>query len=399
MKKVLVLGGDGYLGWPTAMHFAKKGYEVAVMDNLVKRHWEERMGVSPLFPIPHLQQRAVIWAKKNPKNPIKVYINDICTNHLGVYETFEEFRPDIVIDYAEQPSAPFSMKDRNGAYSTVINNTGGTINILFAMRKFVPHAHLIKLGTMGEYGTPNIPIEEGWIEIESGGRKDRLPFPKLPGSFYHASKVADSTYIEFACRAWKMRATDLNQGVVYGISTDETLSQEGLLTSFHYDEVFGTVLNRFIVQAVAGIPLTVYGKGGQKRGFLNIRDTLQCVELASETAPDPGAFRVINQFTETFSVTELALKVQEVGKKLGLDVKIESVSNPRVEKEDHFYEAKNTTLKSLGLVPNLLTEEVLLDMLKRVATQKEFIDKAVIQPKIHWHAESHSDVIEICPTI
>ena len=198
------------------------------------------------------------------------------------------------------------MMSRERAVETQHTNVIGTLNLLFSLRDHVPDCHLVKLGTMGEYGTPNIDIEEGFIEIEHKGRTDTLPFPKLPGSLYHCSKVHDSTNLHFACRIWGLRATDLNQGVVYGIETEETARDERLITRFDYDEIFGTVLNRFCVQAVIGHPLTVYGSGGQTRGFLNIRDTLRCVELAVENPADRGEFRVFNQFTEQFSVGQLA---------------------------------------------------------------------------------------------
>ncbi len=383
--KILILGGDGYLGWPTAMHFAARGHEVAVADNLGKRFWEAEMGVTPLFHIPPLQRRVRIWneMKRGPK-PMRLYIGDIAQNHRFVYHLFEDFRPDAVVHYAEQPSAPYSMVSRLQAVSTQINNVSGTLNVLFAMKRYTPAAHLIKLGTMGEYGTPNIDIEEGWIEIEHKGRKDRMLFPKQPGSFYHLSKVHDSHNIEFACRIWGMRATDLNQGVVYGIETDETAMHPELLTSFHYDEVFGTALNRFAVQAVAGMPLTVYGAGGQTRGFLNIRDTLQCVELAAMHQAKEGEFRVFNQFTEAFSVTDLAHKVKEAGEALGLSVAIANVENPRIEKETHYYNPKNTALFSLGLKHHPLTQDVITGMLKKIMSSRDAIDRATINPTVKW---------------
>ena len=383
--KILILGGDGYLGWPTAMHFAKKGHEVAVVDNLSKRFWEAEMGVAPLFPVPPLQRRIRIWNERNGSSrPMRYYIGDIAHNHRFVYHVFEEFRPEAIVHYAEQPSAPYSMYNRLQAVSTQVNNVAGTLNILFAIKRYVSEAHLVKLGSMGEYGTPNIDIEEGWIEIEYKGRRDRVLYPKQAGSFYHLSKVHDSHNIEFACRIWGLRSTDLNQGVVYGIETDETEAHPEFLTSFHYDEVFGTALNRFVTQAVAGIPLTVYGGGGQTRGFLNIRDTLQCVELAVENPVKAGEYRVLNQFTEAFSVLDLAKKVSEAGSSIGLSVKIENIPNPRVEKETHYYNPKNTSLFSLGLKHRPLTKEVLAGMFKKVMAARDHIDSDIIHPKIKW---------------
>ena len=260
----------------------------------------------------------------------------------------------------------------------------GTLNLLFAMRDHVPDAHLVKLGTMGEYGTPNIDIEEGYIEIEHKGRKDTLPFPKVPGSLYHLSKVHDSHNIHFACRIWGLRATDLNQGVVYGIETDETAMDERLCTRFDYDETFGTVLNRFCVQAVIGRPLTIYGEGGQTRGFLNIRDTLQCVELAVANPADAGDFRVFNQFTEQFSVGQLAELVKAAAAEVELEVEIEHLPNPRVEAEEHYYNAVHTKLLDLGLEPALLGDELVRSMLKQIESHRDRVDASVIEPHTTW---------------
>ncbi|MEK7560027.1 MAG: NAD-dependent epimerase/dehydratase family protein [Patescibacteria group bacterium] len=381
--RILVLGGDGYLGWPTAMHFAKKGNEVAIADNLSKRFWEAEIGVSPLFHIPTLPKRIRRWNESGEKS-IKVFVGDLAHNHRFTYQIFDEFRPETIIHYAEQPSAPYSMESRLRAVNTQINNVAGTLNVLFAMKKFTPNAHLIKLGTMGEYGTPNIDIEEGWLELEHNGRKDRVLYPKQAGSFYHLSKVHDSHNIEFACRVWSIRATDLNQGVVYGTDTAETELHPELITSFHYDHVFGTALNRFATQVVAGIPLTVYGTGGQKRGFLNINDTLLCVELAAENPAKAGEFRVFNQFTETFSVMDLAERVKRAGESLGLSVQIKNHPNPRVEKEEHYYNPKNTSLLSLGLKPHYLSDEFVKKMIQKIMSHKEHIDHYVIHPTIQW---------------
>jgi len=387
--RILVLGGDGYLGWPTAMHFSQLGHEVMVVDNLAKRQWEAELDSAPLQPIPTLRHRARVWHETTGKE-ILVAIGDIAENHRFVYETFGDFQPEAVIHYAEQPSAPFSMAGRDRAVYTQHNNVVGTLNVLHAMMKHVPSAHLVKLGTMGEYGTPNIDIEEGWLDVDVDGRKDRLPFPKLPGSFYHLSKVHDSHNIHFACRIWGMRATDLNQGVVYGITTDETELHPELHTAFHYDAVFGTVLNRYCAQAVVGQPLTVYGAGGQKRSFLNIRDTLQCVRLAVENPADEGEFRVFNQFTEVFRVQELAEKVADAGQQIGLDVEIAHIDNPRVEAEEHYYNPKNDALLALGLKPRVLSEELVEDMLHRIQRHADAIDRATLLPTVQWRQSAPS---------
>jgi UDP-sulfoquinovose synthase len=380
--RILVLGGDGYLGWPTAMYLSAHGHAVGVVDNFAKRRWEMELNVEPLMPIRTLHDRVKAWHEVTGKS-IELFVGDL-RNYELVLRAFEAFAPEAIVHYGEQPSAPYSMIDHSRALFTQMNNLGGTLNVLWAMRELFPSAHLVKLGTMGEYGTPNIDIEEGFIEIEHKGRKDVLPFPKQAGSFYHLTKVHDSHNILFACRVWKLRSTDLNQGVVYGIETEETGLDERLATSFHYDEVFGTALNRFCVQAVAGIPLTVYGRGGQTRGFLNIRDTLRCVELALLNSPQAGEYRVFNQFTETFNVLGLAEMVKAQSEKLGLKVEIDHLENPHVEAEQHYYNPTHTKLVELGLQPRLLSDELLQSMVKRVQKHSGRIKRDIILPHVTW---------------
>src|SRR5687768_11375443 len=380
--KILILGGDGYLGWPTAMHFSAAGHEVAVVDNFLRRAMATELGAGSLTPIQSLQERVLAWGEVSGKD-IRSYVGDLA-DPAFVDNIFKEFQPDAIVHYGEQPSAPYSMIDRKHAVDTQRNNVEGNLNVLFAMRDITPEAHLVKLGTMGEYGTPNIDIEEGYIEIEHKGRKDTLPFPKLPGSMYHLSKVHDSHNIHFGCRIWGLRATDLNQGVVYGIRTDETDLDERLCTRFDYDEVLGTALNRFCVQAVVGYPLSVYGKGGQTRGFLNIIDTLQCVRLAVENPADKGEFRVFNQFTEQWSVRDLAELVHRVAGSLGINVTVDSVPDPRIEAEEHYYNATHTKLLELGLEPHLLTDEVVAHLIETIQRYKDRILLRPIAPKTTW---------------
>ena len=382
--RVLVLGGDGYLGWATAMYLSSRGHEVGVLDNFAKRRWELELNVEPLIPIHTLQDRVKAW-REVAAQEIELFVGDL-RNYGVVREALETFRPEAIVHYGEQPSAPYSMMDHDRAVFSQTNNIVGTLNLLWAMRDVAPDCHLVKLGTMGEYGTPNIDIEEGFLEVEHNGRKDVLPYPKQPGSFYHLSKVHDSHNILFACRMWKLRSTDLNQGVVYGIETDENAKDPRLATSFHYDEVFGTALNRFSVQAVAGLPLTVYGRGGQTRGFLNIRDTLRCVELAILNPARPGEYRVFNQFTEQFNVLQLAQLVSAQAAKLGIAAKIEHLENPRIEAEEHYYNARHQKLIDLGLEPRLLSDVLLSSMLVRVREHAGRIKKEIILPHVRWAA-------------
>ncbi len=380
--KVLVIGGDGYCGWATALYLSERGYEVAILDSLVRRHWDAELCIQTLTPIAPIQQRVGRWEELTGKS-LPLYIGDI-NNYSFLTATLQEFQPDSIVHFGEQRSAPFSMIDREHAVLTQTNNVMGTLNLLYAIHELLPDCHLVKLGTMGEYGTPNIDIEEGYITIEHNGRKDTLPYPKQPGSFYHLSKVHDTHNIHFACKVWGIRATDLNQGVVYGVLTDQTGRDELLINRLDYDGIYGTALNRFCIQAAIGHPLTVYGNGSQTRTFLDIRDTVRCVELAIATPADRGEFRVFNQFTEQFSVNDLALKVQQAGSALGLKVEINNIENPRVEKEDHYFKATNTKLINLGLAPHFLSDSLLDSLLNFAVKYQQRVDRSQILPKVFW---------------
>lgn len=381
--KVLVIGGDGYCGWATALYLSNRGYEVGILDSLVRRHWDNELGIETLTPIAPIQQRLQRWQDLTGKS-IDLFVGDI-TNYEFLHRVLRQFEPNAIVHFGEQRSAPFSMIDREHAVLTQVNNVVGTLNLLYAMKADFPDCHLVKLGTMGEYGTPNIDIEEGYITIEHNGRKDTLPYPKQPGSMYHLSKVHDSHNIHFACRIWGLRATDLNQGVVYGVLTEETGMDELLINRLDYDGVFGTALNRFCIQAAIGHPLTVYGKGGQTRGFLDIRDTVRCIEIAIANPAQPGEFRVFNQFTEQFSVGDLALMVKKAGNALGLNVDINNLENPRVEKEEHYFNAKNTKLLDLGLQPHYLSDSLLDSLLNFAIKYQKRVDQQQILPKVSWH--------------
>ncbi len=380
--KICVLGGDGYCGWATALYLSSKGHSVAIVDNFIRRQWDHELGAESLTPIQPLAKRLQVWKETTGKT-IDLLIGDV-TDYDFLASAIEACEPDAVIHFAEQRAAPYSMIDRKHAVFTQVNNVVGTLNLLFALREFRPDCHLIKLGTMGEYGTPNIDIEEGFITIEHNGRTDTVPYPKQPGSFYHLSKVHDSHNIMFTCKIWGLRATDLNQGVVYGTMTDEVALDEALINRFDYDEVFGTVLNRFCVQAASGHPLTVYGRGGQTRGFLDIRDTVRCVELACLQPAKPGEFRVFNQFTEQFSVLELARMVQTAARRMGLPVDIDHLPDPRVEAEQHYYNAKHSKLIDLGLKPHFLSDSLLDSLLNIAVEYRDRIESSLFLPRVNW---------------
>ena len=372
------------------MYLSARHHEVAVLDNFSKRNWELELNAQPLIPVSPLLNRVRAWREVTGRH-IGIFVGDLC-EYNRVREVLRDFQPDAIVHYGEQPSAPFSMMDQRRCVMTQVNNIAGTLNILWAMREYAPAAHLVKLGTMGEYGTPNLDIEEGFIEIEYKGRKDVLPYPKQAGSFYHLSKVHDSHNITFACKVWKLRSTDLHQGVVYGIATDETELDPRLATSFHYDEIFGTALNRFCVQAIAGIALTVYGKGGQTRGFLNIRDTLRCVELSILNPPGAGEYRAFNQFTQMFNVLELAETVQREARELGIEVAISHLSNPRVEAEEHYYNPRHQKLLDLGLKPRMLSDVLVDSMLVTIRDHAHRIRREVILPHVKWDGTSAAAV-------
>src|SRR6201984_293432 len=375
--RIAVLGGDGYCGWATALYLASKGHSVAIIDNFVRRQWDYELGAQTLTPIRPLSERLDVWYQLTGM-PIELFVGDV-SDYEFLSSTIKTFQPETVVHFAEQRSAPYSMIDRKHAVYTQTNNVVGTLNLLFAIHELQPDCHLVKLGTMGEYGTPNIDIEEGWIDIEHNGRRDRMLYPKRPGSFYHWSKVHDSTNIEFGCRIWGMRATDLNQGVVYGADTEQTKLDDRLATRFDYDGVFGTVLNRMTIQAVLGHPLTVYGNGSQTRGLINIVDTVECIRLASENPADRGEFRVFNQFTEHLSVRQIA---DTIATEYPGEATIETVENPRVEAEAHYYNAKHTALVDLGLKPTLLSMALIDPLFEVVERHRDRVDLAAIMPTV-----------------
>jgi UDP-sulfoquinovose synthase len=377
--RVLVLGGDGYLGWPTALHLSDRGHDTAVLDNFARRRYDEELGVCSLVPIEDLDVRVAAWRDVSGKR-IAVYAGDLLDPEF-VYATLRDFGPDAIVHFAEQRAAPYSMIDRAHAVYTQHNNVVGTLNLLYAIAETNRDIHLVKLGTMGEYGTPNIDIDEGWLDIEHNGRTDRVLFPKRPGSFYHLSKVHDSHNIEFACRNWGLRTTDLNQGVVYGQQTPQTVLDPRLSTRFDYDSVFGTVLNRFVIQAVLGEPLTVYGTGGQTRGLIDIRDTVDCIRLAVENPAERGEFRVFNQMTEAMSVREIA---DVVAGQFPGPVQIEHLDNPRTEAAEHYYNVKHTGLVELGLQPRLLSNTLIESMFGIVEANKHRVDVAKLYPTVRW---------------
>jgi len=380
--RILILGGDGYLGWSTALHLSASGYDVVIVDNFWKRNTLRALNRPDLFQVEPIETRIDVWRAHSGKN-IDLRVGDVCDQSF-LSTVVRELVPDAIVHYAEQPSAPYSMLGYTEAEYTLRNNLLSTLSLVYAVRDEAPETHIIKLGTMGEYGTPNIPIEEGFIEIEHKGRKDEFLFPRQGGSLYHTTKIQDTDLLYFYVRNWGLRVTDLMQGPVYGFETIESAFDSKLATFFCYDDLFGTVLNRFLVQAVVGQPLTVFGKGLQTRGYLNIVDTVQCIRLAIENPSCDGELRVFNQFTETLTVNQIAELVRSAGEALGLKVSIDHLENPRLEKEEHFYQVENTNLLDLGLDPKLLSENVVITMLQKVMVQASNIRPQIIMPTAQW---------------
>lgn len=387
IMRVFIAGVDGYLGWPLSMYLIRRGHEVAGADNYYRRDWVQEMGSQSATPIRKMTERLEAFRENFSKN-LQFFKGDL-TDYTFVENTIKHFKPEAIVHLGEMPSAPYSMIDVKHATRTQINNIVGTLNILHAMRDICPDSHLVKLGTMGEYGTPNIDIPEGFFEIEYRGRKDCLPFPRQAGSWYHQSKVHDSNNIMMACRLWNLRSTDIMQGVVFGTRIDEMGDDERLLTRLDFDQSFGTVINRFCCQAVIGEPISPYGKGHQKRGFLPLRDSMQCITLAIENSPKAGQYRVFNQFEEVYDITELAQKVEKVGKGLALNVEIKNLENPRKEMEEHYYNPDHQQLLNLGYKPTHDVEEEIRTMLIDLIKYKNRIEakKEALIPDIRWHGK------------
>ena len=376
---------DGYLGWPLAMHLTMRGHVVYGVDNMSRRRRVAEIGSWSATPIREMSERLVAFRSETGKT-IGFSYGDLRDVDF-TFQVVKDFRPEAIVHLGEIPSAPYSMIDVYHCNETMMNNIVGTNNLLYAMHKFAPDCHMVKLGTMGEYGTPNIDIPEGFFEVEYRGRRDRLPFPRQPGSWYHLTKVHDTFNIMFACKVWGLRSTDIMQGVVHGIRTDE-MTRDELLTRFDFDEVWGTALNRFCAQAVIGHELTPYGKGGQTRGYIALRDSIQCLTIAVENPPDKGEYRVFNQFDECYSVNELAEHVVKVASELGLDARVWNIENPRVEAEEHYYNPDHDSLYKLGFKPTHTLDDELRITLKELLRWKDRIEakKGRIMPTIKWRA-------------
>ncbi len=382
--RVLIAGIDGYLGWALAQYLTARGHEVAGADLMLRREWVDEVGSHSAIPVYSREERLAAFRERYGKD-IEYRVGDLA-DYDFVKNLFVEFQPEAIVHLGQVPSAPYSMIDQAHCVWTQTNNIASNLNILWAMKEVCPDAHLLKLGTMGEYGTPNIDIPEGFFEVEFRGRKDYLPFPRQAASFYHQSKVHDSNNTAYACKIWGLRATDVMQGVVFGTRIDEMGDDPRLLTRLDFDQCFGTAINRFCCQAVIDHPLTIFGGGHQKRGFLPLRDSMQCMALTIENPPEPGEYRVFNQFEETYSIVELAEMVREVGSSVGLDVDIYQYDNPRHEAAEHYYNPDRQHLIDLGYEPSHDVRAEMKIMIQDLMLHRERImeKKEILVPDIRW---------------
>ncbi len=400
--RILILGIDGYIGWPLALHLLDKGHQVAGLDSYVRRQRVKVVGSDSLTPIATKTDRELILRQSNN------FIDRIASVTLDISQDIlnailREMKPDAIVHLAEQPSAPWSMIGAEGATRTQHQNVIGTLRILWAMKEVCPEAHLVKLGSMGEYGTPGCDIPEGEIPeeciclTEVGNFSHKCPlsglqFPRQANSWYHLSKVHDTYNIIFACKTWGLTSTDIMQGVVFGLNKYQREAgfstvyppDEKLLTRFDYDEYFGTVINRFCTQAIIGHPLTIYGRGTQTRGFLPLKDSLQCITIALENPPEKGEYRTLNQFESVYKINELASMVCRGAFELGLEIGTKHIDNPRTELEEHYYNPTHQKLFDLGYKPTHDILQEITDLIRTILPYKDRVIKDVILPTTEW---------------
>lgn len=389
--RIIILGNDGYIGHSLTLHLLKLGHEVFGVDNYSRRARVNEIGSDSITPItPAIGRRSYL------KHNYKGFVDQVDI-HLGydqesfITQVISIFQPEAIVHLAEQPSAPWSMMDASTAAFTQAENVIGTLHLLWAIHEACPSAHLVKLGTMGEYGTPECDIPEGriprrpciWIKSNEHGEcpMSGLLFPRTAGSFYHLSKVMDTINIEFCCRNWGLRSTDIMQGVVFGLNNFEGVEE---MTRFDYDEHFGTALNRFCAQAIVEHPITIYGNGSQTRGFLTLQDSLQCITLAILNPPEQGTYRTLNQFENIYSIYTLANMVHSSAKQLNIDSYISHIKNPRNEAQDHYYKPDHQKLFDLGYRPNTNIQGEITKLVRQLLPFKDRVNKQIIYPTVKW---------------
>lgn len=385
MKRILILGADGYLGWTLLNHLVKDENNFVIgFDNGSRREFVAEMKSDSIVPILSFDER--IDMVKSLYNNAILEEGDLLDYNI-IEDCLRKYKPNVIVHLAEQPSAPFSMMDVDHATFTHTNNVNGTLNLLHAIKEVDPNIHLVKLGTMGEYGTPNYDISEGDIELVYKGKLMRIPFPKQPGSWYHLTKLHDTNNIMFACKVWGLRCTDIMQGIVFGTKIDAIKNDENLNTRFDIDECFGTAINRFCAQAIIGRSITPYGKGEQKRGFLPLKDSIQCLNLIINNPAKQSEYNIINQFEKVYNINQLAHIVKDEADALGLlNAKVQPIENPRKEKEEHYYNPEHKKLLELGYKPSTDIKNEIRSVLLDLLLYKERIIKYKdsIAPKIKW---------------
>ncbi|MEQ5872176.1 NAD-dependent epimerase/dehydratase family protein [Sagittula sp. NFXS13] len=383
--RIAILGGDGFVGWPTALHLSNAGHEVHILDNLSRRWIDTELGVQSLTPMDSIQERCRIW-KQTSGETIHFHLLDLAKEYERLKQWLAETKPDAVIHFAEQRAAPYSMKtDRHKVY-TVNNNTNATHNLLAAMVESAPDAHLVHLGTMGVYGYSSVgaPIPEGYLDVQidtpNGPKEQEILYPTRPGSIYHMTKSLDQILFQFYAQNDGLRITDLHQGIVWGTHTDQTRKHEQLINRFDYDGDYGTVLNRFLIQAAIGYPLTVHGTGGQTRAFIHIQDSVRCIELALGDAPASGdRVKIFNQMTETHRVRDLADLVAKL-----TGAKVKNLPNPRKEAPENDLIVDNDQFLALGLNPTTLAEGLLSEVVDVAKKYAHRIDRSRVPAVSAW---------------
>jgi UDP-sulfoquinovose synthase len=381
----VIFGGDGYIGWPLAIHLGvQRDDRIIIVDNLCTRKLVRSVKSDTLVPIRSMKDRLSAYTKETGKRNI-TFVEADARDPKSVDRIIEKYRPENIVHLAQQRSAPFSMVDQEHVLYTELNNIATNLNILFSMVRHVPDAHLLKMGSMGEYGTPGIEITEGDIEIERKGKTASVMFPRMGGSWYHLSKIFDSYNVAMANKVYDISATDVMQGVVFGTRVDE-ITNDALATRFDFDSIWGTVINKYVVQSVLLNKLLIYGKGRQTRGFLSLYDSINCLTLLLDNPPEKGKYRVVNQIDEIYDTLQLAEKVQKIGREFGIDAGMEYVENPRVEKEEHNYEVEHKILPSLGFRREKSMDEVIREIFEAVIQNKKRASsmKKLIYPTVYW---------------
>jgi UDP-sulfoquinovose synthase len=390
--RVLVLGGDGFCGWPTSLYLSARGNDVTIADNLSRRRIDEELGVSSLTPIRPLDERVRAWREVSGLE-IDVAVLDVARDYDALLELLERVRPEAVVHFAEQRAAPYSMKSSRHKRYTVDNNVNATHNLLAALVEAELDCHVVHLGTMGVYGyqSAGVPIPEGYLNVslapEADAVEKEILYPVDPGSVYHTTKTLDQLLFAFYAKNDELRITDLHQGIVWGTETDQTALDERLINRFDYDGDYGTVLNRFLMQAAIGYPLTVHGTGGQTRAFIHIRDTVRCIELAMSNPPERGdRVQIYNQTTEVHRVIDLAEIVAGL-----TGAEIDLVDNPRKEAPENELAVENQRLLGLGLEPTTLQDDLLREVTQVASKYLDRVDRSMIPCKSRWVRHHRDD--------